>query len=303
MKRPPPRRGDDGRGVGGKRSLAGIALALLAACESHSKEPVLEGERREVRIAAGDVTLAATLHFPPGAARPCPAVVQLHGSAPTSRSDQRFFYTTVCLRSGLAVLAYDKRGCGESTGTFTRFTVDGSAALFDELARDAASAHAWLRGQPGIDPARVGLVGGSQAGWIMPLVAERTEAVRFIVAGCGPSVSAGEEDFHGELLKSGVPLARADLLLESDDGPRGYDPRPLLRRSTTPTLWLFGERDDVIPTHACIRELERIAAEGNASHSLHVFADADHDYRTSRGDEVLLEPVIGAFLRARGLLP
>ena len=128
-------------------------------------------ERRAVTIDAGDVELAGTLYLPPGVERPCPAVVQLHGSAPTVHTTQWGFYTSICLRSGLAVLAFDKRGCGRSTGTLRRFSVAGSTALFDDLSSDAAAAHAWLRRQEGIDPDRVGLVGGSQAGWIMPLVA------------------------------------------------------------------------------------------------------------------------------------
>ncbi|MEM7204426.1 MAG: prolyl oligopeptidase family serine peptidase [Planctomycetota bacterium] len=263
--------------------------------------PGLGVERRVVSIDAGDVQLAATLYIPPGVERPCPAVVQLHGSSPTRRRMQWSYYTSICLRMGLAVLAFDKRGCGESTGAFRAFTVAGSAKLFDQLASDGAAAHTWLRQQPEIDPERVGLVGGSQAGWIMPLVAEKTPDVGFIVSGCGCTVSAGEEDQHAAWLREGLSLAAADRRLESYDGPRGFDPRPVLRRSKTPTLWLFGERDDVIPTRACLIELEKLRAEGHLLHDGHVFADADHNYRTS-GDGVLLEPVITAWLRQRGIL-
>ncbi len=264
--------------------------------------PDLDVERREVTIDAGDVRLAATLYLPPGIERPCPAVVQLHGSAPTRRQSQWYFYTSVCLRSGLAVLAYDKRGCGESTGRFVPFSVEGSTDLFLKLGRDAAAAHAWLRKQDGIDPDRVGLVGGSQAGWIMPLVAELTNDVRFILSGCGPPISAGEEQEHARLLQSGVGLAEADRRLEEYAGPRGYDPRPLLRQLKTPILWMFGERDDVIPTHACLQELEALAREGYTTHDVHVFPDTDHNFRTSRGDGILMEPVITSWLRKRGVL-
>ena len=265
--------------------------------------PGLGVERREVTIEAGDVKLAATLYIPPGTQKPCPAVVQLHGSAPTRRHDQWFFYTSTCLRSGLAVLAYDKRGCGESTGVFRDFTVASSAKLFDQLSSDAAAAHAWLRAQEDIDPDRVGLVGGSQAGWIMPLVAKKTAGVRFILSGCGPSVSAGEEAYHEQLLNQGVPLAEANSLLQEYTGPFGFDPRPLLRSTKTPTLWIFGERDNVIPTEACLVELERVRKEGNLLHDVHVLADANHNYQTSSGDGVLLEPVIVSWLKLRGILP
>ncbi len=265
--------------------------------------PGLGVERREVTIDAGDVQLAATLYFPPGVTRPCPAVVQLHGSGPYTRDTQWHLYTSICLRSGLAVLAYDKRGCGESTGEFRYFSVEGSAELFDELANNAAAAHAWLRAQQGIDPERVGLVGGSQAGWIMPLVAEKTPGVDFILSGCGPTVSAGEEAYHEMLLESGLSIAEADRKLQEYDGPRGYDPRAVLRRAKTPILWMFCERDDIIPTQACLQELEKLREEGYLVHDGHVFRDADHYYKTSKGDGVLLEPVITSWLKKLRVLP
>lgn len=259
-------------------------------------------ERRRVRIDAGDVTLAATLYVPGGAPRPCPAVVQLHGSAPTERASQWTYFTSTALRCGLAVLAFDKRGCGDSTGRLRSFTVETSAKLFDTLAGGAAAAHAWLREQDGIDPDRVGLIGGSQAGWIMPLVAEKTEGVRFIISACGPTVSAGEEDYHSGLVGNGLLIEEADRRLAAFDGDRGYDPRPVLRRVKTPILWLFGERDDIIPTRACLVEYEKLRAEGHLRHTAHVFPDTDHNFRTTLGDGVLLEPVIARWLEQIGVL-
>lgn len=263
--------------------------------------PGLEIVRRTATIDADDVKLAGTLYLPPGTKRPCAAVVQLHGSGRTQRR-QQFFLTSMLLRCGVAVLAYDKRGCGASTGTFRGFSVSNSARLFDVLSGDAAAAHKWLRKQPEIDPERVGLWGGSQAGWIMPLVPEKTEGVRFIISGCGPTVSAGEEHQHSLLLNRGLTVDEADRKLADYKGPLGYDPRPVLRRTRVPTLWLFGKRDDIIPTRACIQEFQKLVAEGHTHHEAHVFEDADHDYATSNQERVLLEPVIGWWLRKIGVL-
>ena len=229
-------------------------------------------------------------------------MVQLHGSGCTTRSSQWFFYTSVALRVGLAVLTFDKRGCGESTGVYRPSTVARSAALFDQLASDGAAAHAWLLRQDGIDPDRVGFIGGSQAGWIMPLAAEKAEATRFIISGCGPTVSRGEEEEHGRVLGRGRSLAEADAAIVDYAGPRGYDPRALLRRLDTPILWMFGERDEVIPTRASLDEFDRLHAEGHRQYAVHLFADTDHSFRTSTGQGVLLEPVIQAWLRQEGIL-
>ncbi len=260
-------------------------------------------EHQDVLIKSGDVSLAATLYLPPGFSPPYPAVVQLHGSAPTTRRMQWHYYTSICLRLGLAVLAYDKRGCGESTGAFPPFSVDGSEKVFDQLAGDAAAAHAWLLKQGQIDAARVGLIGGSQAGWVMPLVADQTEDVRFIISACGPPVSAGEEECHAQALQAGRSLDEADDAVERFDGKRGYDPRKLLRRLPTPTLWIFGSRDDVIPTRACLQEMGKLEREGHTQHTTSVLEDANHNFTDSRGRQVPLEPVLKKWLQEQKVLP
>ena len=105
------------------------------------------------------------------------------GLAPTSFARVSYF-TSTALDVGMAVLAYSKRGCGNSTGVYRRFSVEASEQIFGELAADANSARRWLKNQPEVDPERVGFIGGSQAGWISPLAAIR-ESVAFIVSLAG----------------------------------------------------------------------------------------------------------------------
>jgi len=65
------------------------------------------------------------------------------------------------------VLADDKRGVGQSTGAYPGERA--SAATLDVLARDAQREVRYLASQPKIDGSRVGLLGDSQAGWIIAL--------------------------------------------------------------------------------------------------------------------------------------
>jgi hypothetical protein len=83
------------------------------------------------------------------------------------------------------VLRTDDRGFGKSTGDF-------ASATSAHFAEDARAAVAWLRGQKGIDPDRVGLAGHSEGGLVAPLVAVRDPRVAFLVLLAGPGVG-GEE--------------------------------------------------------------------------------------------------------------
>ncbi len=235
----------------------------------------------DVWIRSDGVQLRASYYVPQGLTEPLPAAVIVHGSAPSTRNDVSF-HTRLCLNFGFAVLAYDKRGVGESTGRYRRFNVQDSENIFEELAADARAATQWLKTQKEVDATRIGLVGGSQAGWIMPLAASKTDGVRFIVAFAGTPVSVGEEAYHGRLTGdgggNGLPIEEADRLLTQYDGPRGFDPGPILRRATAKMLWIFGTKDIVIPTHASIAELERIIEKDNSNHEIHIIEGANHNF-------------------------
>jgi pimeloyl-ACP methyl ester carboxylesterase len=102
------------------------------------------------------------------------------------------FYAEILCRWGIATLAYDKRGTGDSTA-------ENWDVSFDVLADDAVAAVDSLRHHPQIDPDNVGLLGGSQAGWIMPLAAVRSTHVAFLVMLAGPAVTIAEQNVHNVL--------------------------------------------------------------------------------------------------------
>ncbi len=207
--------------------------------------------RREVRVGVD----AATLTLPPGAG-PFPAAAMVHGSGPRTR-DEFDLWTAYLALNGIAVLADDKRGVGESGGRYP-----GEAATdntIDVLARDAQAEVRWLARLPQIDPRRVGLVGDSQAGWIFARAAAREPAVRWAVSIVGPTVTVGETDDWGTLAgKSESPPSgsRASMLAQVRlAGPSGFDPAPSLRALSIPVLWMYGSDDRNVPTELCVDRL------------------------------------------------
>jgi pimeloyl-ACP methyl ester carboxylesterase len=251
----------------------------------------------EVRLRSGRTLLAGTLTLPPGAG-PHPAIVWVHGGGRQAR-DYFPDLQALFVSAGVAVLAYDKRGVGQSGGVFPGDRADERA--IDQLARDTEAALRFLAAQPGIDRARVGIAGHSQGGWIAPLAATREPAARFVVAFAGSSLSQGETDAWASIAGAGTsPPTQTEEQMEAEvlrQGSSGYEPGPALRALRVPSLWLFGRLDYVVPTRLCMQRLQSLG--GNFA--VDVFPKANHSLvETSSG---LNSEMLASDRFAPGLFP
>ncbi len=155
------------------------------AIMAHSR-PYVE---RDVRFnnPVGHIRLAGTLSVPSGKG-PFPAVVLISGTGHNTRDEDIWGHKVFLVladaltRQGTAVLRYDKRGVGGSTG-------DYDAATTLDFTSDAEAAVIWLKTQPQIDSHRVGVLGHSEGGIIAPAVAaEEKKSVAFVVLIAGPAI-------------------------------------------------------------------------------------------------------------------
>lgn len=137
-------------------------------------------------LASGEVRLAATLYLPHESATRS-GIVLVEGSGETTPPYQRF-YADYFARHGITCLFYDKRGCGDSTGNWLNVG-------FEELADDVAAAAEYLVTRPTIDPHRVGAWGISQAGWIIPMAAARTDKLSYLIVVSGGAVTVEREGY------------------------------------------------------------------------------------------------------------
>ena len=176
----------------------------------------------------------------------------VHGSGRSTRDDLTPLSRLLTAR-GVAVLRYDKRGVGGSGGAYSGVGVANSPEMIPLLASDAAAAVDFLAAEPGLDVERLGLVGGSQAGWIIPVAATLAPRVRFAVILVGPTVSVGREIYYSDLVEqSDLPIDEAEEALLGFTGGEGFDPLPYLDQVGIPVLWLYGLMDRSIPTRACL---------------------------------------------------
>lgn len=132
------------------------------------------------------VTLAGTLTLP-GSAGPHPAVILITGSGPQNRDEELLGHKPFLLiadyltQHGIAVLRYDDRGVGRSTGDF------GTATSAD-FASDAVAALDFLKDKSNIDPSRIGLLGHSEGGMVATMVAAEHTDVAFLVLLAAPGI-------------------------------------------------------------------------------------------------------------------
>ena len=144
--------------------------------------------RRDVRFnnPAGHNQLAGTLSVPKGNG-PFPAVVLISGTGQNTRDEDVWGHKVFVVladalnRKGIAVLRYDKRGVGGSTG-------DYDAATTVDFTTDAEAAVTWLKTQPEIEGHQVGVLGHSEGGVIAPAVGVADKSVAFVVMIAGPAI-------------------------------------------------------------------------------------------------------------------
>lgn len=235
-------------------------------------------------IPNGDVQIYAAYYMPMHKKNIKGAILVSHGSAPTTHEDVGY-YTKLATQLGMAVLTYDKRGCGKSTGTYESFEVARSQVWFEMLSSDLLACLNWLEGREELTGKKIGLFGGSQAGWIMPLAASKTDKMDFMIIGEGVSVSAGEEHYFSELSGDGNESQSNLSILESDrklldfEGELGFDPRGILKKLPVRTLWFFGSNDPVIPVDASLRTLNAL---NNPNFDVQILEYGDHNFMNTK---------------------
>lgn len=154
-----------------------------------SPEPVetLPYATEEVTFGHGEVSLAGTLSLPTGRG-PFPAVVLISGSGPQTRDEDVAGFKVFRVladgltRQGIAVLRFDDRGVGGSSG-------GPAGATTADWADDALAGVRLLAARSDMASGRIGLLGHSEGALVAAMAAARSRDVAFIVLMAGPGVN------------------------------------------------------------------------------------------------------------------
>lgn len=137
-----------------------------------------------------NITLAGTLTLPSTEGN-YPAVILISGSGAQNRNEEMLGHKPFLIisdyltKNGVAVLRYDDRGFGLSSGDF-------KTATSLDFATDVESAISYLKTRKEINKTKIGLIGHSEGGMIAPIVASKSKDVNFIVLLAGPGILGSE---------------------------------------------------------------------------------------------------------------
>ena len=131
-------------------------------------------------------TLHGTLYIPQST-NPVPAVVALHDASIGTASAALYRHLREGLPAiGIAVLLFDRRGNGSSSG-------NAQSVSYETLADDAIAGARAIAKLPQIDPARVGYWGLSQGGWLAAFASKRDPKAAFVISVSAPLVTPASQ--------------------------------------------------------------------------------------------------------------
>jgi pimeloyl-ACP methyl ester carboxylesterase len=295
--------------------VVGLVFIAKSIREEHYPLPIAPSDqwepyvnaldaRREAFFVDSDGTkLEAELFIPNGGNDKKPAVVFVAGSGDSLYQNYGYglvetYILDVFSSHDIAVLLINKRGMGLSEGNYVKNSIEGRAA-------DIFAAVESIMTHPNIDAGNIGLIGHSQGGWVVSLVAAEHPEIAFFISLVGPTTTVEENSsdnaYHFGLCQ-GLQGEELDKYIEKrlklvhfsvrlgeltnfgmfglDSRILGYDPRNALKAVQSPGLFVYAENDDQVTPSVSIDRMNEIFNNNIPEHfSVVVIDDASHAFR------------------------
>jgi uncharacterized protein len=250
--------------------LIGSGLILFLLLSSFNKAEAQETKfiLKDVKFKSEGVTLSGTILKPNNSYA---AIIIVHGSGQEERTTE---FATHLAKNGITVLTYDKRGVGQSQGVYAGPEVGTNnidSFNLTLLAKDASAATNKLKEHLSSENIPIGLLGFSQAGWIIPIAAKMNKDIRFMVLFSGPLITAREQLRFQFYTNGNIDFWKThtekEALYHIKNDPDKYqfidtDPRETLSKLSIPGLWIFGGNDVQVPVNLSMEHLDALKALG-----------------------------------------
>ncbi|SMO61619.1 alpha/beta hydrolase family protein [Flavobacterium nitrogenifigens] len=271
-------------------------LMLLLFVTSYASAIPSNFSTKEIKFVSEGISLAGTIFTPNNIQA---AVVIVHGSGQEKRMMD---FATTLANNGIAVLTYDKRGVGESGGVYAGPEVGTNNVDFANLtllSLDASAAVNTLAKHLSNYKTSIGLIGGSQAGWIIPLAAEKNKKVKFMTIFSGALITVKEQlrfqfytngdqkfwDTHSE------EEARKHVFNDPDKYEFiDTNPNDALSKLSIPGFWIFGSKDIQVPANLSIEYLDKLKSKGK-HYEYKLFPNLGHNTAFSKSEEPMNDAI------------
>jgi alpha-beta hydrolase superfamily lysophospholipase len=227
------------------------------------------------------------------------AVVIVHGSGQEKRMTE---FATLLAKNGIAVFTYDKRGVGESAGIYAGPEVGTNnvdSSNLNLLSLDASAAVNVLSKYLSNNQIPIGLIGGSQAGWIIPLAAEKNKKVKFMTIFSGALITV-KEQLRFQFYTNGNSNfwdthTEEDARKHTMTDPDKYefidtDPTDALSKLSIPGLWIYGGKDIQVPVNLSIEHLNTLKSKGKR-YEYKLFPALGHNTAFSKDQEPMNDAI------------
>jgi pimeloyl-ACP methyl ester carboxylesterase len=277
------------------KKLCKYSLLMLLFVTSYAAAIPPNFTTEEIKFVSEGDSLAGTILIPNNVQA---AVVIVHGSGQEKRMIE---FATILVNNGIAVLTYDKRGVGESAGLYAGPEVGTNNVDFSNLnllSLDVSAAVNTLSKSLSNYQISIGLIGGSQAGWIIPLAAEKNKKVQFMTIFSGALITVKEQlrfqfytDGNNNFWDTHSEEETRKHVFNDPDRYEFVDTNPndILSKLSIPGLWIFGGKDIQVPVNLSIEHLDILKSKGkhykyklfpNLGHNT-AFSDSEKPMKTA----------------------
>ena len=216
----------------------------------------------------------ATITIPNGKG-PFPAALLITGSGAQNRdeelADHKVFavLADALTKNGMVVLRVDDRGVGKSTGIF-------SDATSEDFAKDVNTSLDYLLSRTEVDKKKVGLIGHSEGGMIVPMVASKRNDIDFAVLLAAPGVKIDSlmAEQNAAILRS-VGISQGSInayipfykklikeIINAKDTTEAYRNATILFRQWIPTIDSTARKELGFDSETSIRNVTAVLVEG-----------------------------------------
>jgi alpha-beta hydrolase superfamily lysophospholipase len=202
------------------------SLATFWVIRGLSDFDLTEHSIREISFELEDTLLSGTLVMPIDTISP-PIALIIHGDGAQDRFSGGGYLPLIntLVDAGIGVFTWDKAGVGESTGNWLNQTMD-------DRADEALAALQAISTQGDVVIDQIGFLGFSQAGWVLPRVANRIEPAFTVIVG-GAVSWRDQGTYYSRVRMEAEGIAVVVIEQRLADRSRRYD--ALFDTTATPT--------------------------------------------------------------------